>query len=473
MAAPQEHQQVIQQTRRRIGVALGLRTGVAVLSGWLLAWGILVVILRASLSTSRGPLLWGLTGIVVAVACGVISGIRRRPSLETVRALLDHYWHSGGLLMASAESNPAGWAIRIPDAAVPRVRWVGRRHWWILLGCGLFAMTSFLVPARVVNQFRPNRLQVGTEVEKLAEKIEVLKEEKILPPERAKSLEEALRRLQQEAAGNDPGKTWEAMDHLEQAIAKASAEAAADALRNAQKSAQSEELAAALDKAREQMNPSDLTTAMNQLSKDVLKAAKLDELLAGEIPDELKEQLEKGELTAQQLAELSQKLGECKECNLAKARKLAAARMIDPALLDKLDGQFQIDPDALAELLAACEGEQGIQMLLAEGNKPGRGGVNRGRGDAAMTWTGGSDRNGMEFKEKTLPPGAVAALKDAQLQGVSIAAPTPNSSEPSKAGGALDPTQAGRGSARTQVVLPEHRKVVQRYFERESSSGTP
>ena len=94
---------------------------------------------------------------------------------------------------------------------------------------------------------------VGAEVEKLAEKVELLKEEKILPPERAKSLEMALEQLEHEASGSDPAKTWEAMDHLEQSIAQASAEAAEEAARNAEKAARAEELATALDKSRDEM----------------------------------------------------------------------------------------------------------------------------------------------------------------------------------------------------------------------------
>ena len=93
--------------------------------------------------------------------------------------------------------------------------------------------------------------------------------------------------------------------------------------------------------------------------------------------------------------------------------------------------------------------------------------VNRGRGDAAMTWTDGTNRDDLAFQEKVLPPAAVASLKDSRLQGISVGDPT--AAEPSEAGagGSLDVSTAGRGSARTQVILPEHKQDHRRYFARE------
>ena len=83
------------------------------------------------------------------------------------------------------------------------------------------------------------------------------------------------------------------MDHLEQSIAKASAEAAEDAARDAEKAAKAEELAAALDKAQGQMSAQELSEAMSILAQDVQRAAEDDALLADELSEELKEDCEK------------------------------------------------------------------------------------------------------------------------------------------------------------------------------------
>ena len=336
-----DHRRAIANTRARIGAILGLRTAVSFLSAWMLAWGTVVLVLRGALGVSREPLLWGLVGVVAAGIVGVVVAIRRRPSVDMVRAMLDAHWQCGGLLMASADTNTSDWASNVPASATPNVRWHAGRPCGILLCCTTFLLASFLIPVRFLDELGSSRLLVGAEVEKLAEKVELLKEEKILPPERAKSLELALEQLEQEALGNDPAKTWEAMDHLEQSIAKASAEAAEDAARDAEEAARSEELAQALDQVQDQMAAGELSEAMNILAQDVRQAAEDDALLAEELSQELKEQCEKGSLSPEQLAELAQSLGKCKACDLAKLQKLAAARLIDASLLAQCEGQCE------------------------------------------------------------------------------------------------------------------------------------
>lgn len=96
----------------------------------------------------------------------------------------------------------------------------------------------------------------------------------------------------------------------------------------------------------------------------------------------------------------------------------------------------------------------------------GQGGVDRGRGDAPMTWTDGTEEDGAKFKEQVLPVGG--DLTTAQLVGVSRAAPneTPDDGAGVSTGGALTSARAGAGAAHVSVLLPEHRRVVERYFKR-------
>lgn len=466
-----DHERSVASTRAKIGAVLGLRAFVTALSIWLLAWGTVVLALRAGFAIPRGPLAWGALGILGAAAFGIIVALRKQPTMAAVRALLDGHWRCGGLLMAAGDTNTGGWMLHeSTSAATPRIAWDGRRQCGILLCCVLFALFAFVVPARFLEQPNSQRLVVADEVEKLAAKIEVLKEEKILPPEKAEGLEQALDELERDAAGNDPSKTWEALDHLEQALTKAAAEAAEDKARAAEKAAEAEELASALDEAHNQMAASELTKAMKLLADDMKMAAQENESLDGALAEAMKQLAEGGQLDPAQLAELAQAMGNCKAGNLAALGRLCEARLIDPSLLSQMRGQCEIDPDALADLLAACDGEGFcLADALAQCNKPGRGGITRGRGDAAMTWTDGASAENTAFKEKVLPPGAVASVKDSTLQGVSVGDPTADApGESTAAGGALDTSNAGRGSARTQVILPEHRKAVERYFARES-----
>ena len=70
-----------------------------------------------------------------------------------------------------------------------------------------FLIAAFLAPDRYLPSGNETALQIGGEIEKLTEKIQVLKQEHILPPEKAQVLEKDLDRIRQEALGKDPAKT--------------------------------------------------------------------------------------------------------------------------------------------------------------------------------------------------------------------------------------------------------------------------
>jgi hypothetical protein len=124
------------------------------------------------------------------------------------------------------------------------------------------------------------------------------------------------------------------------------------------------------------------------------------------------------------------------------------------ALLDEFG-----DERTLAEMLD----------MLAEG-RPGRGGITRGRGDAPMTWSGGTAEENAKFKPQVVPPASVADLRRSTLAGVSRGRPGTGKPE-SSTGGALTGAEAGGGSAHTRVILPRHRGTVKRYFERGPADG--
>ena len=56
----------------------------------------------------------------------------------------------------------------------------------------------------------------------MAAGIDVLKEEEIIDSSKTEMLEEKLSQLQEDASGEDPVKTWEALDHLENTLSKES-----------------------------------------------------------------------------------------------------------------------------------------------------------------------------------------------------------------------------------------------------------
>ena len=61
--------------------------------------------------------------------------------------------------------------------------------------------------------------------------------------------------------------------------------------------------------------------------------------------------------------------------------------------------------------------------LAALCNTPGSGVISRGRGDAPLTWTDPSSREGAAFKDEALNPSHLPAADQARMEGLSAAAP--------------------------------------------------
>jgi hypothetical protein len=99
-------------------------------------------------------------------------------------------------------------------------------------------------------------------------------------------------------------------------------------------------------------------------------------------------------------------------------------------------------------------------------NLPGRGGIDEGGGPVPLTFGPESDRDGTKFKQLTLPPADLAALKESVLAGVGKTDPKPDKPGEASQPGALRGANAGGGSANTQVILPRHRKTVEKFFDR-------
>jgi hypothetical protein len=83
-----------------------------------------------------------------------------------------------------------------------------------------------------------------------------------------------------------------------------------------------------------------------------------------------------------------------------------------------------------------------------------------------LTFGSESERDGAKFKEETLPPADVAALKESVVAGVGKTAPKSDKPGGPSQSGALRGAAAGGGSANKPAILPQHRKAVERYFER-------
>jgi hypothetical protein len=459
------HDQSIHRFIRALALLLTFRQSLTFVTIWFFVWGAVALVLRAASATPRGRLLWGAAGIVVAVIAAAIVSRRRLPSRNSVRAMLDDRNDCGGLLMAGADADLGTW--RVPEVTLPRLRWRKARAFGMLSAAFAFVLISLLAPVRfaTINAARP--MDVSREVENLSAQIEALKEAQVIEGAKAEALEQKLDQLGREASGEDPAKTWEALDHLNDAVEKAAKEAAEAANARQDRLARAEALTEGLAAGADQLDSKTMTEAMRTLGEMTREAVKENESLAGDLSPETLEAIKSGSLKAEHLKDLSKALSQSKSALNQKLSKLSKSGMVNPNALKGGAQANRRDNSGLARFLKENAEKMSVDEATLQWCE-GKGGVDRGRGDAAMTWTDGSSEKGARFKEKVLPPSSVAGLNDTQLVGLSASAPTVSAGGVA-AHGALNSAASGGGSAYTQTILPRHRGAVRRYFDRPQS----
>ena len=457
---PDAHGRAIRKFAFKLTAVFALKYGLALVTLWLFAWGTLVLGFRAATNIPRGALVWGIAGVAVAMCAALILAKQRAPEARVIRAVLDNHSGCGGLLMAEESEALGGWGQRMPSVALPRLHWQRGRSSAIFLAAAGFLVVSFLVPVRLFANLAANPLDVGRETERLGAEIETLKKEEIIDAAKAESLEEKVAQIQSDASGQDPGKTWEALDHVQESVSKIAQEAAEKMAKTAEQLGQAEALSQALAEGGSGMDSKLMTEAMKELSK-LSEAAGDKGLSDSGFSKEALDGLKAGSLSKEQLKALSKALGKNRSKLTEQAKKLRDAGLIDLKSYKKCEGG-KCDGQGLAQFLKDNEGEMSVEESMG---RWGRGGIDRGRGDAPMSWSDGTSEQGAKFKEKVLTPSVLAGLKDSELIGRSTGTPTIEKSGSSKAG-SLVGASSGGGSAFTQTVLPRHKGAVKRYFER-------
>ena len=204
----------IDKLRRKTALLLFLKRAALLAAVWGLLWGTAVILLRAAFGQPRPSLWWGIAGLAAAVLVAGYWARRQLPSKSAFRAAIDRRSKMGGLLMAEESVNLGAWANQMPQAQPTKLQWRSGKASLRLLGAALFVLASLIIPQRYVDATRARPLDISAETDQLSKGIDALKEEKI-EIEKVEELEDELDRLEEEATGEDPAKTWEALDHVE------------------------------------------------------------------------------------------------------------------------------------------------------------------------------------------------------------------------------------------------------------------
>lgn len=496
----QQAQQAEQQFRRRLFLLLFLRRSIKVLTPLLFVGGSWLLFLRIIDASSLRNISWNILPVLVLLGLLVAAIQERRRGISPTKtaAGLDACNRCGGLLAGAAEGIRLGeWEQQLPATYTqPALHWQGKRS-LLLLGLAVFYLfTVHLLPARYVQHpLSPPPMEIGDTVKNLEAKVKLLEEEKILEEQIAAELKESLRKTQENAESTDPGAALESLDRVDEKLDKEAQKHAQAALAELNDAELAQALSEALAQAEEN-GAFNLDTPNVPNEKNGQKQSKMQNEAFQELQKLLKK-LEKNALSPNKLSSellatlkklnAANKSGQCPNLSPKDLRRLAKslkacngdiqkqiARLCKANLLSgewkkRCCGKGKKDGKAAAALLAyLAQQNPELSATLATVclGIPGQGGLSRGRGDAPLTWSDGTDETGVSYKAQWLPDTQPPDLNQSRLLGVSHATPKTNDAPTPITGGTLANARAGGGSAATSPILPRHRRTVRNFFSR-------
>lgn len=456
------HAGALKSFAKKLTLLLMVRGMVAWTTVWFFIWGVVVLAVRFSGLLKGKWLALGLLGCIPIALIAAIREWRRREPFSKMRAAYDDLNQCGGVIMAEEVTDMSHWQSQLPSPAVPALRWRKGRAVGLLTMSAAFAGVILLLPDRLTTLHASQPLQIGKLVGELKAEVQTLKDEKILEQKKADETQKQLAKLEEKSSGLDPAKTWEALDHIKESDADLARRASEEALNKMTSLSAAQTLATAMQQASDEGMRDDIATQAAEDLASILKSAKLEDgLLKGDIPKELLDQLKGAD--PEQLQKLLSAIQFNKNSLSKTMANLKNLRLIDMKSLSQCQNAGECtNCNALAAFLSTCTNKNSNLISLCYG----RGGPGGGGGTGPMTWQNKSSEDNLKFKENALPPST--HLSDAQFVGVSKSAPQLSANDLAVEHGALASAQASGGSANSQVILPQHRQAIQRYFKRDA-----
>lgn len=470
--------------QRQLFTSLSLRRSVLWMTWWFLAWGVITLVSRIGWRVPSENLTLGWVIVVPIVLAAMWVEWKNRPDVTRSRAKLDRYNSLGGMYLESESITDSGWETPSAKEA-PKITWKsGRPLSWLSLSAA-FVAVCLLIPDRFTAMADNQSMDLGYLVSDTHNQIEGLEEESILDIEEAENRKEELKKIQENAKAQDPGRTWEALDQLQKKNEEKAREAAEEMISKLQSLAESETMLAALEK----MEPgstaqSSAMEAISEMLNENLgswESGLTSEMTPSELTDQIKNALgnksgnpdnPSSELSEEDLKKLLDALRQMKSGMNKSATKLADLKLIDLKKLSECKNAGECkNPDALAAYLSACKSgnkESAKECLLAFCRNPS---INRGPGAAPMIWGDESDESGVAFKEDKIQ--GQPDFSQAEMVGVSLSAPEVSDGASTIQSGALNEARAGGGSANAQIVLPRYQNAVKSYFNRSIAAQEP
>jgi len=460
---------------RRLRFGQFLKTAADWLVIYLFALGTAVLLVKLAVPGLWPHTLWLSAGVVpVAAAAWWWSGRERFSRTESI-ALLDSRLGAGGLLMTLTEAPDEEWQARLPQMdslwqrSLPRLVPVRFARQVVLPVA--FLIGACLIPLRPTEaQAAPRGFAGQQAAAELQELLEELDEAAVLEEEEKEKLKDEIQKLINE--NQDVPLThekWETVDALQERMRMrldvssatlSSTMSALSALRELTDGELLEMSADALEKLDKDLleqlqklaNQGALQNAPAALREQLQRLMKNGQLQLPKDPGDKSELLSElddflqGE--SKKLSDLRSKCkgGKCQSCQPCEA------------------GCACSDPTDAACLCANCKRGQCSGGKCQSGSSPGNGSINRGRGDAELTWGDDSSLENTKFKETILPRGGQDQPVD-QVIGVTVSTPDDELAPVGPRSAARGATTATGDETWSSTVRPRHRSVVRKYFD--------
>lgn len=462
------------------------------LSFWVCVAGVVLLLARSVPFPLKGVWIGSGVGGFVVIIIALVVASRRWPSVDQVTALLDARAARGGLVMAHREPGGTDWSVgRLP---------VFRASWgdWRSAGA-LFASLVFLSLAVLLPMPRqappPGQLQVESVVESMKEQVDVLESLEVIDEWRAEEFRKELEAIEAGRDASDPAASWEALDNMGASMATVAEEELEE---SRERLSQQESALAAADQVSEawldggdDMSPEIAERAAAELA-EMLAGYEWSEAMAdamsGARGDMMSSNATTGAaMTMAQMQAMREALASLTEEERARLRSMMEAGLMQESRKASGMPSEMMTAEALSQMLKKQRAKQGSgscsnlsaacsSMMLAGGTpmashgagEPGKGGLSRGPGEAPLAFSGETDEQGFLFAPEVLPKGATG-LDDSTLVGLGARAPEVDVNAAASSGGAVGEQDARGASASVEMVLPGHRRAVQRYFERMDS----
>ena len=440
------------------------------LSGWLpmaavIGLGGMVAMLYARWRAA-GTTAWVWSGILAAFStAAIVAWWRSRPRFESQAASRVRLEEALGLhaRLTAANAGVGSWPAR-PSPTERRwpVAWQWQRPAAAVAFIAAMLGLAAWVPIAGAGSSRTHTIEKPTDARMVEQWIEELETAELIDERSADEVDRRIKELTErpaeewyehaslEAAGTLKDQTASAMQELAENVA--AAERAASALQSMQ---------ASLPQPLRESLAKDLAAAIKAIELgEIQPAGDLAKLLGELRPADL------GELSPEQLAAL--------------AKRLAANRAALHATLAKCKGFNLAEVDGWCEECSGCEpcGEcEGCKEGKAcrkrcskcgrcAAGLPGRGGINRGRGDAELSFgekndlgTTRVDKIRQEIDAKRAVPDEVVAVVDGEHDVDESAYTGP------KDGGGIASEGDGGAAVQIDTLLPAEQSAVKRFFE--------